>query len=101
MDLHSVRIVGADLSGGLFDKTNLCGADLRKVRLYQAWLRNANLKEAKLGEVKFGEIASLNPLRPGELCIESIAVSSRGVLAVSIHGAPPDGAASVQVWDLG
>ncbi|KAF9902583.1 WD_REPEATS_REGION domain-containing protein [Linnemannia zychae] len=58
-DLRSIKIQGADLSGGEFDWTNFQGADLRDVNLTRTWLRQANLQKATMSGVQFGELPYL------------------------------------------
>ncbi|GAM52229.1 hypothetical protein EBME_0692 [bacterium endosymbiont of Mortierella elongata FMR23-6] len=58
-DLKRIRIVGADLSYGIFDHTQFSGADLRKVNLQGVWLRGADLSGAQMEAVQFGEKPSL------------------------------------------
>jgi WD40 repeat protein/serine/threonine protein kinase len=58
-DLHGVRIGGALCKGGVFDSTNLSGADLQGAQLQDAWLDYANLSGANLTDVNFGQLPYL------------------------------------------
>ncbi|KAF9118878.1 hypothetical protein BGW39_000789 [Mortierella sp. 14UC] len=58
-DLRSIKIPGADLSGGEFDRTDFQGADLSNVNLTRTWLRQANFQRAKMTGVQFGELPYL------------------------------------------
>src|SRR5262249_46478273 len=59
--LTGIRISKADLSYGVFDQTQLHGADLTEVNFRGVWLRGANLRNAKLANAKFGEWPWLQP----------------------------------------
>ncbi len=59
LDLNNVNIQGADLSYGVFDKTQFAEANLSKARFRNAWLREANLENANLEKVNFGELPTL------------------------------------------
>ncbi|KAI5782397.1 WD40-repeat-containing domain protein [Peziza echinospora] len=54
-DLCGIRISGADLSFGWFDRAQLQNADLRQVQLRGTWLRGADLRGAEMSGVLFGE----------------------------------------------
>ncbi|KAF9121381.1 U3 snoRNP protein [Mortierella sp. GBA39] len=54
-DLRSIKIKGANLTGGEFDFADLRDADLRDVTFDKCWLREARLDGAQLGGSKFGE----------------------------------------------
>ncbi|KAF9353956.1 hypothetical protein BGX34_011286 [Mortierella sp. NVP85] len=58
-DLKGIQIPGADLSHGVFDSTNLQGADLRKVNLSNVWLRGSDLSGSQMKDVQFGELPLL------------------------------------------
>ncbi|KAG9063979.1 hypothetical protein KI688_004093 [Linnemannia hyalina] len=58
-DLRSIRIPGADLSGGQFDYAQFQGADLTGVNLSRSWLRGAELSGATMDGVQFGELPYL------------------------------------------
>ncbi|KAF9995013.1 hypothetical protein BGZ80_007630, partial [Entomortierella chlamydospora] len=58
-DLRNIKIPGADLSFGVFDSTQLEGADLRKTNLRNVWMRQANLRGAQMKGVQFGELPFL------------------------------------------
>ncbi|KAG0022168.1 hypothetical protein BGZ80_000858 [Entomortierella chlamydospora] len=58
-DLKDIKIPGADLSYGIFDSARLDRADLRKTKLQNIWLRNANLNWAEMQGVQFGELPFL------------------------------------------
>ena len=60
LDLHGVRIKGANLSQGMFDSVDFRGADLRGVDLRQGWLRNTQLAGAQMAGVIFGEKPYMN-----------------------------------------
>jgi len=60
MDLSYIAIPYADLSGAIFDGTNLACANLTGVRLAHAFLREANLSESLMKEVDFIEKPSLS-----------------------------------------
>lgn len=55
LDLRGVHIPGADLSYGIFDKTQLQGANLKGVDLEGAWLREAKFNKALMSETRFGQ----------------------------------------------
>ncbi|KAG0001787.1 hypothetical protein BGZ80_006117, partial [Entomortierella chlamydospora] len=59
MDLRGIKVPGADLSYGMFDSARLDGADLRKTRLHNIWLRKANLSGAEMTGTQFGELPYL------------------------------------------
>jgi len=59
MDLRGIRIPGADLSYGVFDSVQLQEADMRKVKLRGAWLRQTNLNKTNMTGVQFGELPYL------------------------------------------
>ena len=61
VDLRGVRIPRADISYGVFDSAQLQGADLRKVNLQSAWLRQTDLSDAQMTGVVFGELPFLTP----------------------------------------
>ena len=54
-DLRGIRIPGADISSGWFDRAQLQKAHMSQVRLHDAWLRGADLTEAQMKGVEFGE----------------------------------------------
>ncbi|KAF9345558.1 hypothetical protein BGX26_003003 [Mortierella sp. AD094] len=58
-DLRGIKIPGADLSYGMFDSARFDGADLRKTRLHNVWLREANLSGAEMARAQFGELPLL------------------------------------------
>ncbi|KAG0013349.1 hypothetical protein BGZ80_011130 [Entomortierella chlamydospora] len=58
-DLRDVKIPGADLRYGMFDSARLDGADLRKTKLHNIWLRKANLSGADMTGSQFGELPFL------------------------------------------
>ncbi|KAK3827997.1 MAG: hypothetical protein J3Q66DRAFT_321595 [Benniella sp.] len=64
MDLKGIRIPGADLSHGIFDATQLQGADMRKTKLRNVWLRKANLDKAIMTGSQFGELPYLVEYSP-------------------------------------
>lgn len=55
VDLSNVKIPGANISGGFFDRANFIGADLSNVRMNHTWLRGATLDRSILNGVSFGE----------------------------------------------
>ncbi len=59
MDLCGIRINDADVSYGIFDSTNLTGADLKNVDMQGTWLREAKLNNADMTGVEFGELPFL------------------------------------------
>jgi len=59
-NLQGIRIPGADLSYGVFDSAQLQEADLRKVNLRGAWLRETDLSRAQMTGVQFGELPFLS-----------------------------------------
>ena len=59
LDLSWIRITGADLSGGIFDTTNLQNANLSKVNFTGAWLHGANFTNAVMTNVTLGEYPSI------------------------------------------
>ena len=58
-DLRGIRIPGADLSYGVFDSVHLQEANMRKVNLRGAWLRQTDLSRADMTSVQFGELPYL------------------------------------------
>ncbi|KAG9064826.1 hypothetical protein KI688_003086 [Linnemannia hyalina] len=54
-NLRSIKIKGANLTGGEFDFADLRDADLRDVTFDKCWLREARLDRALLEGSKFGE----------------------------------------------
>jgi WD40 repeat protein len=54
-DLSHTYLMGANLSGGMFDRTKFKGANCSKVNFSQAWLRRANFTNADLSDVEWGE----------------------------------------------
>ncbi|BBE09403.1 High-affnity carbon uptake protein Hat/HatR [Mycoavidus cysteinexigens] len=54
-NFQGIRVPGADLSYGVFDSTLFQGADLSRVNLRGAWLREANFAGANLDQACFGE----------------------------------------------
>ncbi|KAF9154975.1 hypothetical protein BG015_011471 [Linnemannia schmuckeri] len=54
-----IKIAGADLHEGQFDRANLEGADLSETNLGKTWLRQANLCKADLTGAQFGELPYL------------------------------------------
>ena len=54
-DLRGIQIPGADLSYGVFDSAYLQGANMRKVNLRGAWLRQTDFRRADMTGVQFGE----------------------------------------------
>ncbi|KAK3807325.1 MAG: hypothetical protein J3Q66DRAFT_89048 [Benniella sp.] len=59
-DLRGIRIPGADLSHGVLDSVQLQEADMRKVNLRGAWLRQTDLSRADMTDTKFGELPYLS-----------------------------------------
>ncbi len=58
-DFSGVRVSGADLSYGVFERTQFEGADLSKVTLRGAWLCSVNMRRANLENIEFGEMPAL------------------------------------------
>jgi WD40 repeat protein/ankyrin repeat protein len=58
-DLSGTYLMGANLSGGMFDSTNFTEADCSGVNFSQAWLRNANFTKANLSDTEWGEYPKL------------------------------------------
>jgi len=58
-DLRGIRIPGADLSYGVFDSVHLQDANMRKVNLRGAWLRQTDLSRADMTGAQFGELPYL------------------------------------------
>ncbi|KAF9358566.1 hypothetical protein BGX34_008876 [Mortierella sp. NVP85] len=58
-DLRGIQIPGADLSYGVFDSVQLQEADMRKVNLRGAWLRQTDLSGTDMTGAKFGELPYL------------------------------------------
>jgi len=58
-DFRGIRIPGADLSYGMFDSVQLEEANMRKVNLQGAWLRQTDLSGADMTGVQFGELPYL------------------------------------------
>ncbi|KAF9197986.1 hypothetical protein BGZ49_001339 [Haplosporangium sp. Z 27] len=60
LDLRGVKVPRADLSNGIFDSTQLQGADLRRTNLQGAWLRQADLTDARMDAAMFGQLPTLS-----------------------------------------
>jgi WD40 repeat protein len=58
-DLSHTYLMGANLSGGMFDNTNFTGANCSGVNFGQAWLRRANFTNADLSNTEWGELPKL------------------------------------------
>jgi WD40 repeat protein len=58
-DLSGTYLLGAMLSGGMFDSANFSAADCRGVDFSQAWLRRANFTHADLSNTEWGEYPKL------------------------------------------
>ena len=58
-DLRGIRIPGADLSYGIFDSVDFQEANLRKINLRGAWLRQSDFSRADMTSVQFGELPYL------------------------------------------
>ncbi len=58
-DLRNICIPTADLSFGVFDSSQLSGANLSGTSLTGIWLRNADLTGARMDGVQFGELPGL------------------------------------------
>ena len=56
-DFSDIRIPGADLSGGLVERTRFDRADLRRVNFQDAWLRSTRFNSAQTQGLRFGEYA--------------------------------------------
>ena len=89
-DLSGINIPEADLSRGLFYKTNFTGANLAKVKFNQACLGNAQFADANLTKANFGSFALNCQLSDKEyfdmgiaVCKNSIALSSSNTKAKS------------------
>ncbi|KAG9064395.1 hypothetical protein KI688_003583 [Linnemannia hyalina] len=59
VDLRSIRVPGADISGGEFDSAQLQEADLTGVNLTKSWIRQADFMRAQMKGVQFGELPYL------------------------------------------
>ena len=53
-DLRGIRVPGAYLAGGLFERTQFQGSDLRKVCFANSEMNYANLKDCNLQDVEMG-----------------------------------------------
>jgi len=58
-NLRGIQIPGADLSYGVFDSSQLQGADLRKANLRNIWLRRSDLSRSQMRGARFGELPPL------------------------------------------
>ena len=58
-NLSNICIKDANLSYGIFEKTNFANANLQRVIFTGAWLKDANLQRANLQGVDFGEDSDL------------------------------------------
>ncbi|KAF9081525.1 hypothetical protein BGX23_000765 [Mortierella sp. AD031] len=58
-NLRSIRVSGADLSGGQFDSAQLQGADLTGANLMRSWFRQADFRNTRMEDVQFGELPYL------------------------------------------
>jgi WD40 repeat protein len=58
-DLSGAHLVGANLSGGMFDSTNFTKANCSNANFSQAWLRCANFTNAILSNTEWGEYPKL------------------------------------------
>jgi WD40 repeat protein len=82
-DLRSIRVPGADLSGGQFDSAQLQEADLTGVNLTGSWIRQADFSKARMEEVTFGEL----PYLEERSNVTSVAYSvDGGSFAVGLYG---------------
>ncbi|KAF9968451.1 hypothetical protein BGZ70_003847, partial [Mortierella alpina] len=54
-DLRGIRIPGANLSFGMFERAQLQGADMRKADFQNIWLRRADLSDSQMAGVRLGE----------------------------------------------
>ncbi len=81
-DLSGIQIPGANLSYGVFDLVQLQGADLRKVNLIGAWLRNTDLSCARMEGAQFGELPGLELKETVHAC----SYSSDGQLFIVSYG---------------
>jgi WD40 repeat protein len=62
-DLSGTYLMGANLSGGMFDSTNFTDADCSGANFSKAWLRSANFTGATLDNTKWGEYPKLKLAR--------------------------------------
>ncbi|KAF9085657.1 hypothetical protein BGX23_009486 [Mortierella sp. AD031] len=70
-NLRSIRVPGADLSGGQFDSAQLQDADLTGVNLTRSWIRLADLSNASMEGVRFGELPYLEEDDEVNCCVYS------------------------------
>ncbi|OAQ25337.1 WD40 repeat-like protein [Linnemannia elongata AG-77] len=99
-DLRSVRIPGADLTGGQFDSAQFLNADLTGVNLTKTWIRQVDFSRALMDRVMFGEL----PYLQEECQVDSCAFSPDGrLLATTLNNnnmaAPQDN--SIGIYDTG
>jgi WD40 repeat protein len=82
-DLSGTYLLGAMLSGGMFDSTNFTDADCNGVNFSQAWLRRANFTNSDLSNTEWGEYPKLE-LKGNVLAIYSDAT---GIIQIAtVHG---------------
>jgi WD40 repeat protein/ankyrin repeat protein len=60
-DLSNTYLAGANLSYGMFNKTNFSGANCKNVNFTQAWLNQANFTQADLSNTRWGENPAVLP----------------------------------------
>jgi len=91
-DLRGIRIPGADLSYGVFDSVQWQGANMRKVNLRGAWLRQTDFSKADMTGVQFGELPYLAMDSPVLSCAFSPDGSSFAVSLencdIAVYSAP-------------
>ncbi|KAG0024778.1 hypothetical protein BGZ80_007713 [Entomortierella chlamydospora] len=100
-DLRGIQVPGADLSFGVFDSSQLEGADLRKANLRNIWLRRANLSGAQMTGVQFGELPFLQ--EDSEVTCSVYSPNGR-LLAVALEGGYLhlyETASWNRIWSLG
>ncbi|KAF9353420.1 hypothetical protein BGX34_011575, partial [Mortierella sp. NVP85] len=95
IDLQGIQIPGADLSYGVFDSAQLQEADLRKVNLRGAWLRETDLSRARMTGVQFGEL----PFLSQEFGVYSCAYSPDGKSFVLGLGGGHFGLYDTSIWE--
>ncbi|MES2217087.1 MAG: NACHT domain-containing protein [Pseudomonadota bacterium] len=93
MNLSSINIPHADLSGAICDHTDFSNANLTGVNFQQAWLRYSNFQNSNMLNINYGEQAYLE--HPGK--ISNMILSADGeLLAATVIGER-----NVYIWQWG
>jgi WD40 repeat protein len=89
-DLSSTYLMGANLSGGMFDSTKFSDADCSGVNFSQAWLRRANFTNADLSDIEWG----VHPKFELKGRVQAIYSDATGIIQI----ATTKGGSKIQLW---